>query len=72
MGVICHVCGGSFPGAGPGPKWGHDTDKCKDETIAHLKAELLQAYDRERDLRSELAKLKPTPARFVFSPDTHF
>ena len=45
MGVICHVCGGKFPGAGPGPKWDHDTDKCKDKRIAELEAGIRAALN---------------------------
>lgn len=37
MPVICNICGGHFSGAGPGPKWPHDTTQCSIETPPKLR-----------------------------------
>lgn len=56
MPAICNVCGGTFDGAGPGPKWPHDTIECSRTTPQILRARI----DDLEEFVSRVARMAPT------------
>ena len=42
---ICGVCEGHYYSVGPTDEWGHNSTKCKDDTLARLRSALREIAD---------------------------